>query len=131
MEAVIAQKVVAAEAAVDEQVVGAAQDLLGGVFSFHGAGGLPKKAVFIPSTGLRKKTRPLVVEPLGHCVGEEAKFVLAQEVVKAADGDAAGVEVDDLLVAFVDSMMGVGIQKATAPGVDMIAGSELPPFYTA
>jgi len=29
------------------------------------------------------------------------------------------------------TMMGKGIGKAAAPGVDMIAGSELPPFSTA
>lgn len=73
-------------------VVGAAQDRLGWVFGFHGAG------------GLNFKTRiARVIEPLGHSVGEEAKFIPFQEAVKAAGLDAAGVEVDDLLGAFVDS----------------------------
>jgi len=29
------------------------------------------------------------------------------------------------------TMMGKGLGMAAAPGEDMIAGSELPPFYTA
>lgn len=115
MEAVIVHKVVVAEAAVGEQVLGAAQDRLGGIFSFHGAGTLPQRRKNVALV----RSIALAIEPLGHCVGEEAKFTTpSQEAVKAADDDVAstlssmapgalwirfGVELDDLLVAFVDS----------------------------
>lgn len=79
MEAVIGQRVVGAEADDVVQVVGAAQDRLGGVFSFHGAAGLRMRMINFS----------LGPEPQGHCVGEEAKFTPLQEAVKAVDDDAA------------------------------------------
>lgn len=122
VEAVVVQKVVLAEGVVvEQQLVGAAQGRLGGVLGFHGAGELPDK------------TTAVVVEPLGHSVGEEAEFIPSQEAVEAADGDAAsmligftwttapgagfsgfgagfsgygGSELDHLVLTFVDSMMG-------------------------
>lgn len=120
VEAVIACNVVAAEAAVVEEVVGAAQDRVGWVFVYHGAGVL--------STDIAQCS-----ECHGHWVGEEAEIVPFQEAVEAADHDTASThsftalavrregcrwraaeeaggglrwsasEVDHLLVAFVDS----------------------------
>ena len=113
VEAVIVHKEVVA--ALGEQVFGAAQDRLGGVFSIHGAGELPKRRKNVSLF----RSIALVIEPLGHSVGEEAKFTPSQEAVKAADDDVAstlsstapgaasttryGGQMDDLLVAFVDS----------------------------
>lgn len=75
VHAVVGQKVVAAEA-VGEQVVGAVQDRLGGVFRFHGAGDLNTRIAH-------------GMEPEGHLVGEEANISRSHEAVKAGDDDAA------------------------------------------
>lgn len=93
----------------DEFVVGAAQDRLGGAFRVRAAG------------ELRMSTRiSRIREPIVHTVGEEAKCIRSQEAVEAADDDVAastlvsftapeagcytyGGELDDLVVAFVNS----------------------------
>jgi len=79
--AVVGDKVVGVDAEVTvvrEQVIGAVQDCLGGVLSFHEAG------------MLRWRTnQPHITEPPGHWVDEEANIVPFREAVKAADNDAA------------------------------------------